>query len=834
MKIKNDKFFYILVIVGYTLFAVAGYWTLLSGMNHMKWDIWDAEYPAQVLMTDAIAEGTLPLWNPLMLMGVPYYAIVGMPVWYPFTLLLAAIGYTPQTVSVEYVMHIVFGALGAFLLVKSHLDEEGKDRLNLWVSFLAGAVYCSSGLFLSNAQHIMIIISAAWVPYVLYFSKRYIKEKKIYLAMLAGLCAGLIMLGGYPEMFYDLFLILVPYILYFSWDRGKGPIANVVHAAGKYLLICIFTILASAISLLPFMQVMPYITRSADSKQIIDTTPFYSLLSMVFSRSGKFFGNSVEISMCNFYTSILAILSMPYIFMKKNRRKLIHGGLILFALIMCWGENSPLYMLFHKVLPMYAAFRFPTVFRAFLSLFLILLLAEGWKAMMKGDIRNFVLWIGLVIFIIGTAGWIICAGAMQGVVSIPMLEDEALQYLCWGMRTAAVVSGVYLLLFYSIKARPISKQKIRIGLSAVTLIELLIFIYGEIPLTIAQYTVSDAAFHDGVKAQVQRTYQENQERKRSLDLAGQPRTSSALHSDRIVFEKTFDDAGYLSIKLKAVENYKQTYNHSIIEANPEVYFTNDVISGEDMDYSLWVNTPSVSPMQIFIEKPSVSIPRNKSTIQVEPKLAKEIKTDIDLQGDTIQLKGQFIPNRKKARLAKIYIDGEQKTYPAQISFTDKNAVFSEYQGDYSVKQDDGGNYIELFFPQTDIEYRSIKVQVSGTSINNGQVFYTKRRTKGQQTEVNHFGLNSLDVNVSAPTDGYLTVLQSFYPGWHAYVDGIEVEIEKVNGCFLGVALQKGEHNIVLEFQPVDFYIGAGISIGYLTVLCMALIFRRKERVKASL
>ena len=95
MAVKKRIRIHLIVILGYILFIIFNYWTLLSGNNIMKWDIMQCEYPSQVMMSDAIANGTLPLWNPLMNMGMPYYSIAGMPVWYPITLLLACFGYTP-------------------------------------------------------------------------------------------------------------------------------------------------------------------------------------------------------------------------------------------------------------------------------------------------------------------------------------------------------------------------------------------------------------------------------------------------------------------------------------------------------------------------------------------------------------------------------------------------------------------------------------------------------------------------------------------------------------------------------------------------------------------
>ena len=63
-------------------------WSLLIGENLMKCDIWDAEYPSQVLMSEALANHTLPLWNPLMRYGTPNYSVLGTPVWYVITLIL--------------------------------------------------------------------------------------------------------------------------------------------------------------------------------------------------------------------------------------------------------------------------------------------------------------------------------------------------------------------------------------------------------------------------------------------------------------------------------------------------------------------------------------------------------------------------------------------------------------------------------------------------------------------------------------------------------------------------------------------------------------------------
>lgn len=80
----------------------------------MKFDIWDAYYPLEVITSDVIKSGSIPLWTPLMNMGTPLYAMVGIPVWYPSTILLDIIGFTPVSLAIDYCFHILMDQLVCF------------------------------------------------------------------------------------------------------------------------------------------------------------------------------------------------------------------------------------------------------------------------------------------------------------------------------------------------------------------------------------------------------------------------------------------------------------------------------------------------------------------------------------------------------------------------------------------------------------------------------------------------------------------------------------------------------------------------------------------------
>ncbi|MBI5034086.1 MAG: YfhO family protein [Chloroflexi bacterium] len=60
--------------------------------------------------------------------------------------------------------------------------------------------------------------------------------------------------------------------------------------------------------------------------------------------------------------------------------------------------------------------------------------------------------------------------------------------------------------------------------------------------------------------------------------------------------------------------------------------------------------------------------------------------------------------------------------------------------------------------------------------------------------------------------GYLFLADSWYPGWNAYVDGNLTPIQRANVLFRAVPIEPGKHQVVFEYRPQSFVIGATISI----------------------
>ena len=166
-------------------------------------------------------------------------------------------------------------------------------------------------------------------------------------------------------------------------------------------------------------------------------------------------------------------------------------------------------------------------------------------------------------------------------------------------------------------------------------------------------------------------------------------------------------------------------------------------------------------------------------------------------------------------------------------FLDSEGNHQTVSGDYTLTEQDGRFYTDIYFPSLDKVYQQVSVTMDGQVPANAELIQTERMTIDNIVDVSWFGFNSIQMTVDAPTEGYVTVLQAKHKGWTAYVDGEKTEIATINNCFMGLHVSKGTHTIVMKFRPKEWFIGGAISALYVMVLFVMLIRRgrKKKNVK---
>jgi hypothetical protein len=82
----------------------------------------------------------------------------------------------------------------------------------------------------------------------------------------------------------------------------------------------------------------------------------------------------------------------------------------------------------------------------------------------------------------------------------------------------------------------------------------------------------------------------------------------------------------------------------------------------------------------------------------------------------------------------------------------------------------------------------------------------------------------LEIQHQATKDGWFLISDTWYPGWHAWVDDEHVSIHPADYLFRAMRVSKGTHRIVLRYQPFSFWFGVALSVSAWLVLI--LIWRR--------
>jgi hypothetical protein len=73
--------------------------------------------------------------------------------------------------------------------------------------------------------------------------------------------------------------------------------------------------------------------------------------------------------------------------------------------------------------------------------------------------------------------------------------------------------------------------------------------------------------------------------------------------------------------------------------------------------------------------------------------------------------------------------------------------------------------------------------------------------------------------------GYLVLTDTYYPGWRALVDGLEMPIYRADLLFRAVYLPAGQHRIEFIYDPCSFRVGAAISLVTLLALVTGIVWR---------
>lgn len=143
------------------------FWSAALGQKvFVDGDIGRLFLPIRLALADALAEGRLPLWTPDMQSGFPLSAEGQVAALYPPSLLLAR--FLPIRLAINYAIlfHLAWAAVGMYVFTRA-------CGLGVAGAFLGGFVFGSNGFFVAHLQHLPLMATAAWLPWLLFGQDRY-------------------------------------------------------------------------------------------------------------------------------------------------------------------------------------------------------------------------------------------------------------------------------------------------------------------------------------------------------------------------------------------------------------------------------------------------------------------------------------------------------------------------------------------------------------------------------------------------------------------------------------------------------------------------------------
>lgn len=300
-----------------------GYSTGVPVKNPIVSDATSFIFPMQIYSINLIRSGQLPLWNNLILGGVPLLANFQSA---PFSLnnFLYFITDSLSAWSLQVILQHVFAAVFVCLLLRSW-------RVTKLGSFLGGIIFAFSGFNLFWSEWNGHTLAAAYIPLILLFVDRFLKRGKYFDGVGISISLALLIFSGYPQI-----------ALYLSFAVALLWLVRIYQQKDwlrKTFFLTVFLILGFGLSA---PQILPGWELLTQSQRTLEPHPFsWAFLpwqKIITFLAPDFFGNHATAnywgpqdysSNIGFIGIVAFVLSLVSLGLLKQKKEVFFGLLLL-------------------------------------------------------------------------------------------------------------------------------------------------------------------------------------------------------------------------------------------------------------------------------------------------------------------------------------------------------------------------------------------------------------------------------------------------------------------------------------------------------------------------
>jgi len=332
--------------------------------------------PFRYHLSESIQHGYFPFWNPYLYTGFPIHADMQGMTWNPIVLTISSFTrYNMSVLELEVVIYLVLTAIGMYSLLKSF-------SLSRVICILGGISYMSCGFITGSASVIPWISSAAFIPFVFKYLKKFLEQPDWKSSLSFSISLSMLFLCGYPTFFIYTSYIILAVLLFTTITHFKNKPSPVNLKTTGLLTgaVLVFLCICSP-AIISYWEFLPYYSRgSGISVAKAAENPFTPFSSISFilpnSVSKDHQWLNTDTSMRNSYVGLFVFLLFCLSFGGKyGKWQKIILGVTIFSFLLSLGSATPLHKLCYYILPLFNTFRHPGNIRLFTSIGIILLAA---------------------------------------------------------------------------------------------------------------------------------------------------------------------------------------------------------------------------------------------------------------------------------------------------------------------------------------------------------------------------------------------------------------------------------------------------------------------------
>lgn len=766
--------------IAWLVFVLAAL-TLCAPMLGGRWLLGDDQFVAGYAFRLFGAEyfqatGNIPGWNPYLFGGMPFIAAMHGDIFYP-TAWLRWVLPVDVAMNIGFAVHIVLAGGFMYLFLRSL-------RLS-WTAAVAGGVaYELTGIIASlvSPGHDGKLFVSALMPLAFFALLRAIRDRRPWGYGLFALVVGLALLSPHYQLTYYMLVACGLWTLWLALadpERPEGIRWPWVVAAAFGAVVLGLGL--SALQAIPFLEYIKWSPRAVEGTSrgwdyaTNFSLPLEELLSTILPRFNgvlrDYWGQN-PLKLHTEYLGVPVLISATLAFGTTRYRKLVYAflGIGILFLLVSLGGHTPFYRLWYEVMPMMKSVRAPGMAFILVALPVCVLAAIGMERLIHNEIR----WPRILVpaAVIAGIGVLGVTGGLQNLANAFVVPQRV---TALNANADALTEGSLRLLFVTAVAGivfwAIWNGMLRNGIAAAALI---VVIAGDL------WSIDRLFFNYASPA---REVFADDPITTHLRKVAQPDGFEQIPF-RVLNQGVYQGSTLMAYRIQNVLGYHGN----------EVRMYDDLLGGKNV-YQ-YVTRPGV----LDLLATRFLILQGEADLPGYHKVLGPVRTAQGPQG--VLYEADSVPPYVRVMANAARIPEEQLT----------------------------PTIVDPRFPLNQLVVYPDTASISPRPIQGYPLPATDVTAEVTSWEP---GRMEIALSGKSPVPVYLLISETWYPDWHAEIDGVEVEVLRGDKAFLSLEIPPGAQSITLWFESGAYTVGKVVSLVSLMILVGVLVAPRVLRTRSE-